>query len=59
MSLLDGLKQLVAKLFLGVVQRKIQEIETRMGYRQVRVATNSPLDDYLREKMKLIAKTSQ
>jgi hypothetical protein len=56
---LDGLKQLVAKLFLGVVQRKIQEIETRMGYRQIRVATNSPLDDYLRKKMKLIAKTSQ
>ena len=47
MRLLDGLKQFVAQSLLGVVDGQVEQIETRMSYRKVRISASCLLDDNL------------
>ena len=56
MSLLNGLKQLVTQFLLSVVQRQVQQIETGMGNRQVRIAAGRPLDDDLFQKNMIVGR---
>ena len=56
LRLLNGLQKLVPKFLFRVVLRQIQQVEARMGHRQVGISASRPLNDNLRNVDKIYCK---